>query len=37
VHASQAALVPYVHDAHIREIDAFRRIALGKSFDPLHA
>ena len=36
LHASEAALVPYVHDAHIREIEAFRRIALGKPFDPLH-
>ena len=34
VHASETALVPYVHDAHIREIDAFRRIALGKPFPP---
>jgi hypothetical protein len=30
VHTSQVALAPYVHDAHIREIDAFRRTALGK-------
>jgi hypothetical protein len=33
LHASETVLVPYVHDAHIREIDAFRRIALGKPFD----
>jgi hypothetical protein len=25
--------VPYVHNANIREIDAFRHIALGKPFD----
>ncbi|MFI7520618.1 hypothetical protein [Micromonospora globbae] len=30
LHAGEAALVPYVHDAHLREIDAFRRVALGK-------
>jgi hypothetical protein len=27
--------VPYAHDAHIREVDAFRRIALGKPLAPL--
>lgn len=31
-HTAAVALAPYVHDAHIREIDAFRRIALGKPF-----
>jgi hypothetical protein len=30
--AAEAALTPHVHDAHMREIDAFRRIALGKPF-----
>jgi hypothetical protein len=30
LHAAETALVPYVHDAHLREIDAFRRVALGK-------
>jgi len=29
-----AALTPYAHAAHLREIDAFRRIALGVPFDP---
>ncbi|MFI5898340.1 hypothetical protein ACIA5D_50520 [Actinoplanes sp. NPDC051513] len=37
LHASETALVPHVHDAHIREIEAFRRIALGKPFDKLAA
>jgi hypothetical protein len=32
LHASETALVPWVHDAHVREIDAFRRI-LGRPFD----
>ncbi|GAB1645516.1 hypothetical protein [Krasilnikovia sp. MM14-A1259] len=31
--AAVSALTPYVHDAHMREIDAFRRIAFGRPFD----
>jgi len=34
-HTAAAALLPYLHDAHIREIEAFRRIALGKPFRSL--
>ncbi len=30
-HTARTALQPHLHNAHIREIHAFRRIALGKS------
>ncbi len=32
--AALAALSPLVHAAHLREIEAFRLIALGKPFTP---
>jgi hypothetical protein len=32
IHAALTALLPHQHAAHLREIDAFRRIALGKPF-----
>lgn len=31
--AAVDALTPHVHAAHVREIDAFRRISLGQPFD----
>lgn len=34
--AAVAALTPYVHRAHLREIEAFRLIAMGKPFVPPH-
>lgn len=35
-YAAAVALAPLEHAAHLREIDAFRRIALGKPFVPEH-
>jgi hypothetical protein len=35
-HAAAVALAPMEHAAHLREIDAYRRIALGKPFVPQH-
>jgi len=35
-HAAAVALAPLEHSAHLREIDAYRRIALGKPFVPQH-
>ncbi len=35
-HAARVALAPQEHAAHLREIDAFRRIALGKPLIPSH-
>jgi hypothetical protein len=35
-HAARVALAPQEHAAHLREIDAFRRIALGKPLIPPH-
>jgi len=32
-HAAQVALLPYEHAAHLREIEAFRRVALGQPID----
>jgi hypothetical protein len=34
-HAALNALLPLQHASHLREIDAFRRIAVGKPFQPL--
>jgi hypothetical protein len=36
-HAAYVALAPYEHSSQMREIDAFRRIALGKPFLPRDA
>lgn len=35
-YAAAVALAPMEHAAHLREIDAYRRIALGKPFVPQH-